>query len=69
MRPITFSELSYRYFPNYSGYWARCKMKELICCNPELRDMLKGIDYRSRGYHFTPRQLEIIYELLGEPGE
>lgn len=69
MRPVTFSELSRRYFPYYSAYWARCKMHELIQCNKELCNMLEGLDYQTRSYHFTPRQLETIYEMLGEPDE
>lgn len=67
MKPITFSELANLYFGDYSAVWARKQMLRLMQANPTLMAEFKELDYRHRSFRFTPRQLEIIYEQLGEP--
>ena len=67
MKPITFSELANLYFGEYSAVWARKQMLRLMQANPTLMDEFAGVPYRHRTFRFTPRQLEIIYEQLGEP--
>ena len=37
--------------------------------NPEIVERLAAAGYRTRQHIFTPQQLRIIYDVLGEPGE
>lgn len=67
MKPITFAELSKLYFEGYSPVWARKQMLRLIRANPTLRREFAGEPYLLRSFRFTPRQMDIIYEQLGEP--
>lgn len=67
MKPITFSELANLYFGDYSAVWARKQMQRLIQANPTLMAEFTGLPYRHRSFRFTPRQLALIYEQLGEP--
>ena len=67
MRPVTFSELSSLYFEGYSAVWARKQMQRLIQANPTLTAEFASMPYRHRSFRFTPRQLALIYEQLGEP--
>ena len=67
MRPVTFSELANLYFEGYSAVWARKQMQCLLLANPVLKAEFEGVPYRHRGFRFTPRQINLIYEPLGEP--
>ncbi|MBQ4521097.1 MAG: DUF4248 domain-containing protein [Bacteroidaceae bacterium] len=67
MKPITFSELANLYFGDYSAVWARKQMQRLIQANPTLTAEFASMPYRHRSFRFTPRQLALIYEQLGEP--
>lgn len=67
MKPITFSELANLYFGDYSAVWARKQMQRLILANPTLTAEFASMPYRHRSFRFTPRQLALIYEQLGEP--
>ena len=67
MRPVTFSELSNLYFEGYSAVWARKQMLRLMQANPTLMAEFTGVPYRHRSFRFTPRQIDLIYEQLGEP--
>ena len=67
MKPITFAQLSRLYFEDYSIVWARKQMVRLMQSNPVLKTEFEGLNYRSRQFRFTPRQLELIYKQLGEP--
>ena len=67
MRPVTFSELSSLYFEGYSAVWARKQMQRLIQANPTLTAEFASMPYRHRSFRFTPRQIDLIYEQLGEP--
>lgn len=67
MKPITFSELANLYFGDYSAVWARKQMQRLIQANSTLTAEFASMPYRHRSFRFTPRQLALIYEQLGEP--
>ena len=67
MRPVTFSELSSLYFEDYSAVWGRKQMQRLMQANPTLMAEFMGVPYRHRSFRFTPRQIDLIYEQLGEP--
>ncbi len=67
MRPVTFYELANLYFGNYSATWARKQMLRLMQANPALMAEFAGEPYRHRSFRFTPRQIDLIYEQLGEP--
>lgn len=65
---ITKQELALRYFPNASsGKVANDKLRRWINrCTPLLMAMAKA-GYRTTEKNFTPRQVELITEYLGEP--
>lgn len=67
MKPLTFSQLARLYFEGYSTVWARKQMLRLLMANPVLKAEFEGMEYRKRLFRFTPRQIETIYEQLGEP--
>ena len=67
MRPVTFSQLARLYFEDYSAVWGRKQMQRLLMANPVLKAEFEGMDYRKLQFRFTPRQIETIYEQLGEP--
>ena len=67
MRPVTFSQLTRLYFEDYSAVWGRKQMLRLMQANPVLKAEFEGVPYRHRGFRFTPRQINLIYEQLGEP--
>lgn len=67
MKPVTFSELANLYFEDYSTVWARKQMQRLMQANPILMAEFTGVPYRHRSFRFTPRQIDLIYEQLGEP--
>ena len=67
MKPITFAQLSQLYFDDYSAVWARKQMQRLLLANPVLKAEFEGMNYRNRQVRFTPRQLELIFQNLGEP--
>ena len=67
MKPMTMAALARLYFPDYSACWARKKMIEMIAVNPLLAKELSGCGFEHRGFFFTPRQLDLLFEQLGEP--
>ncbi|MBQ8969632.1 MAG: DUF4248 domain-containing protein [Bacteroidaceae bacterium] len=61
-------ELAVAYFPNsVSPDAARRSLQRWIQMNPELTAQLRECGYQSRQHSFTPRQVEIIFSILGEP--
>jgi len=42
-------------------------MQRLMQANPVLKAEFEGVPYRHRSFRFTPRQIDLIYEQLGEP--
>lgn len=67
MKPVTFAQLTKLYFEDYSTVWGRKQMQRLLQANPVLKAEFEGMDYRNRCFRFTPRQIDLIYEQLGEP--
>ena len=61
------TELAVRYSPNLSKESAWRKLKKWIMTNPELRQWLAPGGELVMGRSFTPRQVKLIVEQLGEP--
>lgn len=61
------TELSLLYSPNLTpdGAWRR--LKRWIFLFPGLTERLEAIGYSSRQRSFTPAQVQLIVEALGEP--
>ena len=57
------SELALLYFPHLTQQSAWRKLNRWISLNPTLRQQLEGYELRT----FTPRQVALIVEQLGEP--
>lgn len=66
-RTCTRKELALRYNPNLTASAARKRLAAWIARHPTLLRELRmaGFDERQRTY--TPRQVDIIMEALGEP--
>lgn len=62
------AELAKAYFPNSeSDETARRNLARWIAMNPELVERLANSGYRKRQHFYTPMQISIIYDVLGEP--
>lgn len=62
------SELAMLYFPDAgSAHTAVNHLMSWIHRNPELSEELKKMGYRKSDKFFTPKQVAVIAEYLGEP--
>lgn len=64
------NELAMKYFPHATTpKLARDNLTRWINrCKPLLMAMAQA-HYNTHDWYYTPRQVELIYEYLGEPGE
>ena len=65
--PLSLAELAMAYAPELSNNAARKRLKKWLNINPQLMQSLREAGYRDRQRVLTPRQVEVIYEYLGEP--
>lgn len=61
------TELAIKYNPMLDPHSAWRKLKEWIAYNKELTDALLKAGYDPRRRSFTPKQVSLIFEYLGEP--
>ena len=61
------SELARAYFPQIDERLARRNLLRWIRLNPELFQRLIDAGYRVRQRYYTPLQVDIIFDVLGEP--
>ena len=69
MRTLSMKELSMMYFPNSTVKSAGAQLKRWINHNKELRTALEDTGYFDGQRLLTPRQVELVFHYLGEPGE
>lgn len=67
IRPYYKSELAEAYAPNLSTGSAVNRLMAWIRHNPHLHETLTATGYRTTQRIFTSRQVELIFEHLGEP--
>lgn len=60
-------ELAQAYNPNLHPQVAWRKLKEWMEVNKELAAALRKTGYDERKRSFTPKQVKLIFEYLGEP--
>jgi len=60
-------ELAQMYSPEVTPQRAWRRLREWIAFNGELSEMLRRTGYDGRHRSFTPRQVGLIFEYLGEP--
>lgn len=60
-------ELAMRYFPNDSPKTARDKLTRWINRCKDLSMAMAKAHYRTTDKYYTPRQVQLIFEYLGEP--
>lgn len=68
--PVRFygrTELAIRYNPTLDAQSAWRKLKEWIAYNPDLTSALKEAGYDPRRRSFTPKQVKLIFQYIGEP--
>ena len=63
----TKTEVAQAYFPFVESSTARRNLSRWIRMNPQLECRLEESGYRARQKYFTPLQLSILYDMLGEP--
>ncbi len=62
------SELALQYFPDaMSAHTAVNHLMSWIHRNPTLKEQLEELGYRKSAKFFTPKEVGIIVEYLGEP--
>lgn len=61
------TELAALYCPNLAPVSAWRKLKKWIAAHPTLPDRLAATGYTSRAHGFTPAQVSLIVDALGEP--
>lgn len=62
------SELALLYFPDASSaHTAVNHLMSWIRRNPQLMEQLAGMGYRKSAKFFTPKEVKLIVEYLGEP--
>ena len=61
------SDMAQAYFPNVTPSTARRNLLRWIAMNPELQERLQKTGYQKEQRYFTPVQVSILYEILGEP--
>jgi len=62
-------EIASVYFPELSPQSASRRLSYWIDRDEELFTQLKRTGYLKRQRFFTPRQIELLFEHLGKPGE
>lgn len=67
IRAYTKKELALCYFPDSSPHTAVNHLMAWILRNQPLVDTLTGMGYQKTSKWFSPRQVEAIIEILGEP--
>ncbi|MDD2954462.1 MAG: DUF4248 domain-containing protein [Parabacteroides sp.] len=68
IRPYSKRELAKLYFPDtVNEESAIANLRNLIKHNPDLLAELKGAHYKTHNKIFTPKQIGIIAQYLGEP--
>lgn len=60
-------ELAQLYCPDIAPESAWKKLKKWIDLNPGLADRLRAVGYDSHTRSFTPAQVRLIVEAIGEP--
>lgn len=60
-------ELAQLYAPNLTGIAAYRKMKKWIGVYPGLEEKLASLGYQPTHRSFTPLEVKVIVEALGEP--
>lgn len=69
-KPKTYgkSELAILYFPESNSYHTAVNhLMSWIRQNPELTRELEKIGYKKSAKYFTPREVALVVEYLGEP--
>jgi len=66
---MTKKELAFRYSPETSYSAAISRLQRWINGDPELLQSLHAAGYIESQRVLTPRQVAIIYDFLGTPGE
>lgn len=67
IRSYGYGELAQLYFPNISKKSASVQLRKWIIINQLLKDNLTQSGYKPRQRIFTPKQVTLIIEHLGEP--
>lgn len=61
------SELAQLYLPTITPCAARRTFNAWITLSPGLTDRLKSLGFSPSSHYYTPRQVQLIVEALGEP--
>ena len=61
------TEVAQAYFPTVEPSTARRNLSRWIRMNPQLEQHLSEAGYQCRQKYFTPLQLSLLYDALGEP--
>ena len=61
------TELAQLYFPHLTPQAAWRKLRSWLIINPQLRNYVCSLSDCGRGRTFTPKQVGVITEELGEP--
>lgn len=61
------TELALMYHPHLSGHAAIVKIRRWINRNPELKRRLQEVQVSPMNHTYTPKEVAIIVEFLGEP--
>lgn len=67
LRDITKSELALLYAPNLTSHAAVNRLMKWLKKSPETMAALHDSGYEHRQKVFTPQQVGIIFDFLGEP--
>lgn len=67
MRTYSKMELAQLYMPTLSPFTARLQLMRWIADNDELQQALRATGYNKHNKLFTPKQVELIFNHLGEP--
>lgn len=68
IKQYTKKELGLMYFPDSTPETARHHLMNWIKRNCSLLDALQKAGYNAYAHDFSPRQIRLIFEYLGEPG-
>ena len=63
----SFCELAGLYFPKASPTCAPKQLRRWINNNPQLKKSLTDSGYYEKQRYLTPRQVGLIFDLIGEP--